>query len=526
MVMGIFMCSALVGALWYLAGVGDAILLRERAQEAADAVAFSDAALHARGMNLIVLVNIVMACILGVRVALKIAQIVLTIAAAVFAGLGFFFPVLWAAVGPCLAGAQILEQLISSTRTPINEGIRALGVAQDAVSVVTPTAARAGALMIGAKYEPTIARVGLTHFGSDTHLPIADGSQDKLCGEAGHAAGYISGWVLNKGTLGLVPKKASDKLGGMFEAIAGMSPRHFCEIGSATGNVDTDGFFDEAAGARCDADPQKIYDAWDDAEVLWEKKCAELGVTCAGRDDKGLPANPKQTGTTTPEGQAELDRLRLVRDQEQRALKEFIQNAGDLVGPMNRESCIDWAKKDMRRRMGEQEKLASSQGGKTSTGAKSNITAKKVDDGFRNGGKSGQVAAGAALDERRLAPSSRLVRVGAFKPHAGVSAPEAAALPSWAQAEFFFDCAGRWDQCNDDEDAMWHLSWRARLRRWNEPEPLDRAILEMGFVGGPRIDLPAFASQAETTPGLFVPSPELRADLERALRATRRRGAH
>ncbi len=46
------MCACMVGILWYLAGIGDAIVFRERMQEAADATAFSAAVLHARGMNL------------------------------------------------------------------------------------------------------------------------------------------------------------------------------------------------------------------------------------------------------------------------------------------------------------------------------------------------------------------------------------------------------------------------------------------------------------------------------------------
>src|SRR5207244_1696084 len=47
MVMGVFMCCIIVAAMWYLAGVGDSLVFRERAQEAADASAFGAAALHA-----------------------------------------------------------------------------------------------------------------------------------------------------------------------------------------------------------------------------------------------------------------------------------------------------------------------------------------------------------------------------------------------------------------------------------------------------------------------------------------------
>src|SRR3954462_14263519 len=79
LVLGVFMCACMAGALWYLIGIGDAILYRERLQEGADAVAFSAATLDARGMNLIVLLNLLMACVLGVRVAMKAAQSALVV---------------------------------------------------------------------------------------------------------------------------------------------------------------------------------------------------------------------------------------------------------------------------------------------------------------------------------------------------------------------------------------------------------------------------------------------------------------
>ena len=88
MVMGIFMCACLVGILWYLAGIGDAIVFRERLQEGADATAFTAAVLHARGMNLLVMINLIMACILAVRVALRVAYIVLQALAIALAWIG------------------------------------------------------------------------------------------------------------------------------------------------------------------------------------------------------------------------------------------------------------------------------------------------------------------------------------------------------------------------------------------------------------------------------------------------------
>jgi len=60
MVMGLLFACFLASALWYVIGVGDAVLFRDRMQEAADAVAFSSAVVHARGMNFIVVCNLLM----------------------------------------------------------------------------------------------------------------------------------------------------------------------------------------------------------------------------------------------------------------------------------------------------------------------------------------------------------------------------------------------------------------------------------------------------------------------------------
>jgi hypothetical protein len=55
MVLALPLAAVLVFALWHVARVGDAILEHERVQDAADAVAFESATLHARGMNALAL---------------------------------------------------------------------------------------------------------------------------------------------------------------------------------------------------------------------------------------------------------------------------------------------------------------------------------------------------------------------------------------------------------------------------------------------------------------------------------------
>jgi hypothetical protein len=66
MVLGIFMACAMVGLMWYMIGVGDALIWRDRSQEAADSMAFTSAAIHAHSMNIIAFLNIVMSILAAI----------------------------------------------------------------------------------------------------------------------------------------------------------------------------------------------------------------------------------------------------------------------------------------------------------------------------------------------------------------------------------------------------------------------------------------------------------------------------
>lgn len=60
MVLGLFLALAAVCALWCLIGIGDAIIARDATQEATDSAAFTNAVVHARGMNVIAFINMVL----------------------------------------------------------------------------------------------------------------------------------------------------------------------------------------------------------------------------------------------------------------------------------------------------------------------------------------------------------------------------------------------------------------------------------------------------------------------------------
>jgi hypothetical protein len=72
MVIGVFMAMLVTGFLYYIVGIGNTIIYRERMQDAADAIAFSGAVVHARGMNLIAMINIVLLVLMTVYIALNL----------------------------------------------------------------------------------------------------------------------------------------------------------------------------------------------------------------------------------------------------------------------------------------------------------------------------------------------------------------------------------------------------------------------------------------------------------------------
>ena len=79
LVPAVVMGALLVGALFYVAAIGDAIMYRTQLQDAADATAFKAAVWHARGMNAIVVLNVIMSVALGVFALLRIVEVVLLI---------------------------------------------------------------------------------------------------------------------------------------------------------------------------------------------------------------------------------------------------------------------------------------------------------------------------------------------------------------------------------------------------------------------------------------------------------------
>ena len=83
MLMGVFFATFLVGSLWYLFGIGQAIFFRERAQEIADSAALSSAIIHAQGMNFIAALNLIQFALVIGHMIMAIIWVVLLIFAVI-----------------------------------------------------------------------------------------------------------------------------------------------------------------------------------------------------------------------------------------------------------------------------------------------------------------------------------------------------------------------------------------------------------------------------------------------------------
>ncbi len=440
MVLGVFMCAASVGLLWYLAGIGDALLYRERLQEASDAAAFSSAVLHARGMNLLVLINLIMACILGVRVTLKAVQLALGIAA-LFAAV---IPGLQGLAALCTEAASVTQNVINATREPINTTLRALSRSQKVFASLVPAAAAAGSVQVGLEYRPTVRGAAATNLQGLSGLPVEEESIDRLCFEAGRSVVGLLGMAipdaLQTPAATLVLAKVKNVVGRLVKT----GGAFFCELG--TGPKTAPDLSPDIAGLAKDGCDQKRAaqkSAFDTQDREYRAACRSLGAACDG---------PQGLRKLTPEQERRLSLLKSARDDKQSQLAAF---------------DTDRCQKDQQAEAKQRVKS----GAPAQVGSGAGMTPKKVSPNWQNGSDAAQLTALAQGDPTTLAAGTEGVRVGAWSTAAG-GAGFSIGQQGLAQAEFFFDCAGTWAaaDCNgpgQSELALWNFRWRARLRRCN-----------------------------------------------------------
>jgi hypothetical protein len=188
---GVFFSVLLVGLLYYLVGLGATMYYRERVQDAADASAFASAIVHARGMNTIALINVVMAAMLAVIVALRLTQALIIVAQVILYALSW----LGGATAAIASALEVVRQAvvrIEDAVAPVVANVnKVLKIGGNVVRVVVPVGSNLSVLgKIADKYVPEVqAGVALP---ARLTLPVEDDKFDYLCNKAGVIAGGLA----------------------------------------------------------------------------------------------------------------------------------------------------------------------------------------------------------------------------------------------------------------------------------------------------------------------------------------------
>lgn len=218
--MGIF----LAGTLFYVIGIADAAIQRSSMQDAADATSFAAAVVHAKGMNAIVLCNLVMAAALAVLVALRLITTVALAAVVLATALSFLNPVAAGAIGPASATAQWAEKTFNNVKPYVERILEAVNGVATGISRVMPAAGVVRATEATSAHRGPRVTFG-TVIPESLTLPVEDGDPALLCRKAGRMAGTVA--TLGLGVINDVAPLRAPAV-ALIEELAAAAPGWFC----------------------------------------------------------------------------------------------------------------------------------------------------------------------------------------------------------------------------------------------------------------------------------------------------------
>lgn len=163
MVMGLFMATMLIGAMWFMKGIGDAVVFRDRMQEAADHEVFSSAAVHARGMNLISVINLVMYALTVIHVVIAVLKNAALLC------------IPTPAIKFCLAAWKFLRTVLRVYDTGMKVVLPALSAIGTGAAVLMPWGGSGAAMTVGQDYQSMGVAVGPSNIpGGSISLPLGN----------------------------------------------------------------------------------------------------------------------------------------------------------------------------------------------------------------------------------------------------------------------------------------------------------------------------------------------------------------
>jgi hypothetical protein len=480
MIIGVFMATALVGCIWYMVGLGEAMVYREQMRAAADATAFSSAVTHALGMNIIVMMNIAMAVVMSIMLALQIIfiiGIILTIFAIIGElAFGLDTPITLALIDFDVAMFRVIESVLA----PIFATIAGINVTAGIEGMMMPWVALGNAKMIPGQYKPASAAGGLQPFSLSlipTRLPFL----------FNYGEDWVSSILEKK-----VPLLADLKTAGM---PAGYNPAKITSQFSKYGLPVTDGSADvlcqhaaveliqefeylSPLGWATNAIPG-AHAALDGFSFYFGIMIGQFpGIFCSGVDPLLAIQNQTSVGVKQVENGI--------------GLAKRIPGLGKLVKPLT--EFAEMLKKTEKTLKGKQRPWTVTMLPMATFGA------------YSNGNSFGQVWATIQGDDAATLGAISGVNV-AVAGKGGTNKPAAGERMDYAEAEFYYECGGgaqspvaghdpgwlpfgwrippdsngKWAYCK--YNAMWNMFWRARLTRWQPVElPVVQAILGAVFT--------------------------------------------
>lgn len=314
MVLAIFMAMIVIGFLYYLVGLGDAILAQERMQDAADATAFSSAVIHARGMNVLALMNIIMASLMAILVLLSMISSLLMVAAAALLAIGFFVPPVLAGVPPLRTQAAAVSNVERKLAPKVNNLVGIIHKFQKPLSRVIPMLASVNAMKLARESYSPVVEYGLT-FPILSGLPTVEGKFETLCTKAGEYAGLIASFPVRK-ILSSIPSVAAKRVEGFLvdsaKDLGGKYARFYCGIGEKppAPSFRTERGVPELGSTAQRICESKVKENETDAERAHrDKGCAEYG-----REMKSIVNGfDFVKGECTAEGKDNLNCLKMIR---------------------------------------------------------------------------------------------------------------------------------------------------------------------------------------------------------------------
>jgi len=213
MLLSLFMALFLIGALYYVLGVGDAVIYRRIMQDSADAGAHAASVMGARGMNLHALLNVVMAVTAGILLVIRSVEVLLEIIIGILYGLVatvVFAPKAISLLGVLTPVESTVERVGDGVEQFVRVAHDALDVAHHAVQYGFPLLAEARA-------------VDAMAFQDAFDPPVAGGFVVPLLGPPLPEGGR--GLPVEKDDIGTLCDRVADGLGNRLSNVSTKVPR-------------------------------------------------------------------------------------------------------------------------------------------------------------------------------------------------------------------------------------------------------------------------------------------------------------